>query len=431
MNKKRLISKAKDILNDNWKGEHTVPSNHLYPHQWSWDSAFISIGYSHYNTTRAKKELISMFDGQWKNGMLPHIIFRAKGKYFPNSRYWRVDLSFNSPKLKTSGISQPPVHAIAAFEIYKNSRNKKEGKKFLKKLYPKLISYHRYLLTERDPEKTGLVTIFHPWESGFDNSLRWDEAMNRLKPKGLPKYKRIDNKKVDADQRPDSKTYDRYIYLVEIMKKYKYDDKRIYEKIPFKIKDIVISSILYKANLALLKISKLIREENKEIEGWIRRTKKNYMKYFLDKDGLLYDYNVITKKKIKKKTIAALIPIYTGLLGKKQAKELVSFMEHSHFCNKECKHNHPVASSTSFHEKDFNPLNYWRGPIWINTNWMIYKGLKNYGFKKEAKNLKKAMIQLISDHGFYEYYNPINGDGLGTDKFSWTASLLIDLLYEK
>ena len=37
-------------------------------------------------------------------------------------------------------------------------------------------------------------------------------------------------------------------------------------------------------------------------------------------------------------------------------------------------------------------------------------------------------ISLIRDHGFYEYFNPLTGVGCGSDQFSWTAALLIDLI---
>ena len=43
---------------------------------------------------------------------------------------------------------------------------------FLHDIYPRLLAWHRYLLTYRDPEESGLVTIYHPWESGTDNSPR-------------------------------------------------------------------------------------------------------------------------------------------------------------------------------------------------------------------------------------------------------------------
>jgi len=72
---KDLIEKAKSILDANWLGKSTKPSPHLYPHQWNWDSGFIAIGYSRYNQKRAQQELSTLFEAQWKNGMLPQIVF--------------------------------------------------------------------------------------------------------------------------------------------------------------------------------------------------------------------------------------------------------------------------------------------------------------------------------------------------------------------
>jgi hypothetical protein len=43
-------------------------------------------------------------------------------------------------------------------------------------------------------------------------------------------------------------------------------------------------------------------------------------------------------------------------------------------------------------------------------------------------NAQNAILELVMEHGFWEYYNPISGEGLGANDFSWTASLVIDLL---
>lgn len=40
------------------------------------------------------------------------------------------------------------------------------------------------------------------------------------------------------------------------------------------------------------------------------------------------------------------------------------------------------------------------------------------------------MIDLIDEHGFYEYYNPSSGERFGSYNFSWKASLIIDILGE-
>ena len=74
----KLYEEAKDVLKNNWNGNFTIPSSSLYPHLWSWDSAFIAIGNSYYDTKKAIKELEFLFDAQWKNGMIPHIVFDEK-----------------------------------------------------------------------------------------------------------------------------------------------------------------------------------------------------------------------------------------------------------------------------------------------------------------------------------------------------------------
>ena len=71
----QIVRDAKVLLDGNWTGSSTIPSRSLYPHQWSWDSAFISIGRSWYDEDRARQELMSLFDAQWANGKVPHIVF--------------------------------------------------------------------------------------------------------------------------------------------------------------------------------------------------------------------------------------------------------------------------------------------------------------------------------------------------------------------
>jgi hypothetical protein len=71
----KTCSFARAVLDFNWTGEYTMPGPRLYPHQWSWDSAFIAIGYSHYDQERATRELRHLFEAQWKNGLLPQLVF--------------------------------------------------------------------------------------------------------------------------------------------------------------------------------------------------------------------------------------------------------------------------------------------------------------------------------------------------------------------
>ena len=73
---RNLINKAQKTLLGNRRKGYTLPTNNkLYPAQWNWDSAFIALGYSYFNLNHALKEITTLLDGQWKDGMVPHIYF--------------------------------------------------------------------------------------------------------------------------------------------------------------------------------------------------------------------------------------------------------------------------------------------------------------------------------------------------------------------
>ena len=115
------VERAKRILDANWTGSSTRPAPSLYPHQWNLDSGFVAIGRSYYDTDRAIQEIETLFEAQWSNGMLPQIVFNPKslGSYFPEPDFWQTERSPHAPLAKlTSGITMPPIHAIAVEKIY-------------------------------------------------------------------------------------------------------------------------------------------------------------------------------------------------------------------------------------------------------------------------------------------------------------------------
>jgi hypothetical protein len=162
----RLVLEAMGVLEANWLGHATRPSPALYPHQWSWDAAFIAMGYAHYHQERAEQELSSLFRGQWTNGLLPHIVFtEGDHAYFPGPEFWQTERNPYAPRHpRTSGIVQPPVHATAALHIFRRATDKERARRFLGELLPKLSAWHFYLQRERIRNDDGLVEIWHPWE---------------------------------------------------------------------------------------------------------------------------------------------------------------------------------------------------------------------------------------------------------------------------
>ena len=76
----------------------------------------------------------------------------------------------------------------------------------------------------------------------------------------------------------------------------------------------------------------------------------------------------------------------------------------------------------------FDPQRYWQGPTWFNTNWLIIDGLRRYGYHHHAEALTESMLELVTQHGIWEYYDPQTGEPLGARDFGWTAALTVDLI---
>jgi glucosylglycerate hydrolase len=211
-----LVAQAGRILRRNDMGGWTRAAPWLYPHQWSWDSAFIAVGLAHLDTRRAAQELRTLFAHQWKTGKVPHIVFNPKApphSYYPGADHWAcAAASPDAPQAPpyTSCLCQPPVHAIAVLRIWQaaereDEKARAEATEFLREIYPRLLAWHRYLATFRDPERSGLVTIYHPWASGTDNSPRWDGALAAVEVGEMSTYPRYDLQHVaDPSERPAS-----------------------------------------------------------------------------------------------------------------------------------------------------------------------------------------------------------------------------------
>jgi len=102
-----LRDQAAAVLRGNDAGGWTKASPLLYPHQWSWDSAFIAIGWAHLDVRRAMTELEQLFAAQWSTGMVPHIVFRAgqDTRYFPGPEWW--DCAAVTPAARVSRRRRP------------------------------------------------------------------------------------------------------------------------------------------------------------------------------------------------------------------------------------------------------------------------------------------------------------------------------------
>jgi glucosylglycerate hydrolase len=436
----RLAARAAEILRRNDMGAWTKAAPDLYPHQWSWDSAFIAIGLARLDTRRAARELLTLFEHQWKNGKVPHIVFNPEAppdSYFPGADHWAcAAASPDAPPSPpyTSCLCQPPVHAIAALKIWEAAGNGKasaEASAFLREIYPKLLAWHRYLATARDPEGSGLVTIYHPWESGTDNSPRWDDALATVEVSDLSPYPRRDLGHVDDPaQRPTDADYDRYLWLVRLIKGAACDDGAIYKTHPFLVKDVLFSAILVAANEALLEIASVVgapEGDRRLIAGWARRGHAGLEACWDPDLGLCLDYDVRIGRPIRSRTIAGFAPLISGGVTVERLADLLLRFDSPDFTGSAMLRR-PLPPSTSPDEKRFDPRSYWRGPVWPITNWLLWWSLERAGASDRASRIRRASLDQIAEGGFAEYFEPFTGEPLGSPVQSWTAAVVLDWL---
>lgn len=434
MNESLLLRRAKQVLEKNWTGSYTQPAPRLYPHQWNWDSGFHAIGYACFDQKKARTELLSLFKGQWKNGMLPHIVYhRPSQKYFPSAAAWKIAQSPDAPdSVLTSGITQPPLHATAAWYTYRNAAEKDDALQFLQVIFPKLISLHRFLYAFRDVEDTGLVANIHPWETGIDNSPKWDQILEDIKVDKAQTQllKRKDLKFVSAEERPSDEAYLKFVYLMELFKRCRYDQGEITKQSPFLVYGVLFNSILFRANLDLLNIASLLGKDSKEIQSWIEKSKCGFEERLWDsQEGTYHSYDLRLRQPIRVRTASCALPLYGSIPDQDRA---VQIKQHLYtVCPFHQEHLCVAVPTYNRTQRGFQASNYWRGPIWININWMICKGLLDYGFKELAGKIRLNIFRLVEQLGFWEYFYPLDRRGLGSEHFSWTAALVIDLLCEQ
>ncbi|MGY1601329.1 glucosylglycerate hydrolase [Geodermatophilus sp. SYSU D00815] len=432
-----LAARAAYALRANSAGAMTKAAPHLYPHQWSWDAAFVSVGIAHLDPRRACAELDHLFSGQWATGMLPHIVFDPdEHDYFPGPDRWGCEVSDAAPAApRTSGICQPPVHALAVERIAAIADSHGPAaaahvRAWLPGAYRTLLAWHRYLADRRDPEGTGLLTVHHGWEGGMDNSPRWDGPYSRVDvPADLPPYRRRDTRIVtDTRQRPTQLEYDRYLTSVEELKAARYDDARIRATASYLTTDVFMSAIMAAASEALARIARSLgAPEVAELEEHAARFRAGVAAGVDPELGLALDTDLRTGERLRVQTVAGFAPLLCGGLDEAGERAMVRLLRSTDWTGHPAL-RHAVLPTTSPTSPDFRRRAYWRGPSWPVINWLFVWMLEQRGLEDVAAPLRRASLDQLAEGSLAEYYEPFTGEPLGSACQSWTAAAALDLL---
>ena len=416
----KLAAEAEALLRQNDRGGYTVPAPKLYPHQWNWDSGFCAIGWRHVDPRRAAREIEMLLRGQWEDGLIPHIIFNPDGHYEPGPAQWKTVGAPGAPGgAHASSITQPPIAATAARMVLERSGGDREVERALSAVVAGLERWHDWFLRTRDPRGIGAPAIVHPWESGMDNSPRWDAAMARIEP-GAIEYRRVDDTIVDAAERPTRYDYDRYFFIVNERARLGFAPPRP-ESEPLLVADVAITAILARAEEDLAWLAGAL---GVQAPGAVARRAR----LLAALDGPLWDaeresyhdHDVKSDQPIRVDHVANLLPLFAGVPDVR-AEALAARLESSFDAP------WPVPT-VPLGDPLFDGRRYWRGPTWVNVNWMLIDGLHRAGRASAADRLIGRTLELVERAGFREYFDPESGEGCGAEDFAWTAALAIDLL---
>ncbi len=414
-----LFDQAAEILRRNDLGTYTVPTHGLYPFQWNWDSVLSALGQFHIDEARAWTEIETLFEHQWECGMVPHIVFHKEDDgYFPGP-----DVYATNRPVPTSGLSQPAVAGFAVRRLYERAKDKKMARERAAALMPKIARWHDWFFRTRDPQKTGLVAIIHPWESGRDNSIDWDAALARVPTEGVGEFTRRDIQHAKPEHRPTHEQYQRYIWLVQHFRSLEWDTSKLHDASPFRVVDPGFNAILLRSCSDLAALADelgdpvLAAHERAQagkglsaMEGLWSEAHKQYL-----------CYDRAAGELIDSPSIGGLMPVFANI-PQPRADAIAAHIE---------RLGERVKYLIPSHDPDapgYDGERYWRGPSWLIVNYMVADGLQRDGHADTAQRIIDDSVELIKVGGFSEYYDPLSGAPCGGGTFTWTAAMVIEFL---
>ena len=326
---------------------------------WNWDSAFHAMTVSRFDTPLAKSCIDAFTAFQLPTGMFPDVIY-VDGRICDN-------------------YGKPPVLPWATLTVFRRDGDRE----FLRRSYDRYAKNASFweenrcdrglffYSAQQHPEADNYL---HPrWESGWDNSPRWDE------------FPIVDLWAIDLN-----------CYMV----------------------------MFYRAMADMAEILGEARQgwdaKAAALAGRIEET-------LFDAEQAAYaDRNRRTGAFVSVLSPASFMPLTIGTASRERAEAMARLAA-------DRRKFYPGMPTVTYDCPAYS-TDYWRGQTWLNVAFFAIKGLENYGFTGVAGEIREFLLSMAYDgldRGISENYDSINRRGKFNNAFSWSAAFLIELILDR
>jgi len=300
---------------------------------------------------------------------------------------------------KGEPTTSAPFFSWINWEIYQVSKDRK----FLEEAYNSGVKYMNWLMEHRDKDKDGMYE-WGPYGI-IENVRDWYNAVFQV-------------------------SAERYLDV----------DK---EDISDELECLDLTTMIIKEMRSLSSMAEELRLKQESI-GWKVKadetTKRVNQTMWDEKSRFFYSVNMkdhsffFMERDLKRQEIIGFLPLWAEAVEKERAGFLVQTLtDTTKFWR---KYGVPTLAAD---DEWFSPyVDYcckWNGPVWLLWDYMVFDGLRNYGYNDLAIILADKMIlavteQLSKNHNFWESYSPDNTLLDCPPNYIWDA-IMAKVLIEK
>ena len=370
-----LTDAVRPVLEAAWRlddaGGFCVPNPTTYPWQWLWDSCFHAVVWAHLGDERALRELRSALSTQGDDGFVPHVRYGAGP--FPHAAFWE--------RRDASTITQPPLYGHAVAELTRLGMAPDD------ELVWRAQQGVEHLLRRRRRSPGGLVELCHPWESGCDDSPRWDDV-------------------IPAGRSPEAW----YALKGELVTSI----ERAASGAPLHNPGFAIGSVGFSALVAwnALEVASVTGDDSLVASA---RELADAIDARWDADLLTWiDDGPTAAGSGRIRTLDALLP---SLLHPRA--EVFSALTDAAAYGAPCGPR-GVHADEPTHE----PSTYWRGPAWPQLTYLLWLAATSSGSDEVGSALVRSILAGAERSGFAEYWDADTGAPLGAVPQTWSTLVL-------